>query len=138
MGFSYVGKKLCCDFCGTPGARKVHCPIGYCPPAAACPTCRKTHATKFHIAAHTACFAGREAIRNRTLVEINLLEDGHLLRRAALSEGNLVKVWFHDKHKSAKAYLMPHEVYKAFPLMTPVTLTDYKNYAGCEFIEVPA
>lgn len=48
MGFSYVGRALCCDFCGgftgdakgTIQVRKMPCPYGYCQAWATCHGCR--------------------------------------------------------------------------------------------------
>jgi hypothetical protein len=49
MGFSYsvnprTGRQLlCCDYCGSTGARKHRCPYGYCPSTAMCPSCLSKH-----------------------------------------------------------------------------------------------
>ena len=43
MGYCYdQNHRLCCDICGNSGGvRKMPCPVNWCQPVAACPTCRK-------------------------------------------------------------------------------------------------
>lgn len=65
MGYCYgtdyaTGRQsLCCDICGSLHARKVPCPVGYCPAVAACEACRKA---KKHIPPdrHASCRARLE------------------------------------------------------------------------------
>ena len=63
MGFCYQGKRLCCDLCGTPGARKNACPVKWCQPIACCATCKD--AGKLARIDHSAC--RRIAKRNAEL-----------------------------------------------------------------------
>ena len=132
MGFCYEGRKLCCDICGTAGARKVRCPFGYCPATAACSTCRKTRKDILNTAAHRiqGCEEGHRKFVEREERKARLLAEGQWLRCSAYGPSGVVKVGFRNADGAEKQVLMPLEVYKAFPLATPVTLEDYERVAG--------
>jgi hypothetical protein len=129
MGYSYVGRKLCCDYCGKPGARKMRCPFGNCPAPAACPECRKTHRQKFIKAAHIAM--GCDEQHNAYMAELKKTADmkaaGEFIRCSALGvEGKGVHVLFAGQSTTIGFY-MPTEVYRAIPLGVIATPADYSK-----------
>jgi hypothetical protein len=129
MGFSYVGRKLCCDFCGTPGSVKVRCPFGYCQPTAVCPNCRRTRkdvlSKKYHREA--GCEKNHAAFSAKLDKEAKIVRDGGALRIAALGQNNgTCKVWFRT-NIGPVAFVMPTEVYNLIPTDEVAALGDYQN-----------
>lgn len=126
MGYSYVGRKLCCDCCGTKGARKHKCPCGYCPATSLCVACNKAVKAdgrwKKH---HENCAAGHAVFQARIDKEKILLSCGAYVRCSALNAGDKVHVLFENKDGQTVGKYVSHETYDAIPLLEPVTPEDY-------------
>lgn len=141
MGYSYQGRKLCCDLCGVAGAVKVKCPFGCCPAIAACPECRKTRkADVFSREAHIAmeCDVRAAEYRAEAARETEALAAGQWVRKAAVSIPGAVKVWFRNLAGETMAVAMSADAYRAFPLGVTVTLADYEARAGVSFDRIAA
>ena len=127
MGFIYSNDgKLCCDYCGSAGARKYKCPHGYCPSCAACPECRKLHAKDFTKAGHASCKTHHEEFIAEQLKRQTIIDGGGAVRCAALSHGDKVKVIFQMAQQDT-AYFMDHATYDAIPLFQIATPEDYSR-----------
>ena len=128
MGFSYSNDgKLCCDYCGSTGARKYKCPHGYCPSWAACPGCRKIHAKDFSAAAHAKCKIRHEEFMAEEQNRKAIIDGGGMVRSAALAHGEKVKVIFR-RANGRTAYFMDRKTYNAIPLMQIATPDDYRQF----------
>lgn len=128
MGYSYEGKKLCCDNCGKAGARKYRCPFGYCPAEALCPECRKAHPEWVSKAYHRQKGCERSHLDYQAEQQRgrDLLAAGKWLRVSALwHPPNRVKVIFKSQ-TGEKAYWMTNEEYDRVGLRANATLDDYK------------
>ena len=134
MGYSYtMDGKLCCDHCGEAGAKKIPCPVGYCPATALCPTCRKNPEIKRQVAEHHQKLCVPAAARyakeqeHRELV----LKTGAFIRTAALGHhiggGYHIKVAFKNGAGAEKCYWMDELTYHAFPLGETFTVEDYQQ-----------
>ena len=126
MGFSYLNGKLCCDYCGSTGARKYKCPYGYCPSWAACPECRKLHAKDFTKNAHAKCKTRHEEFVAEEQKRLAVINNGGEVRCAALQHGDKVKVIFRAAEKET-AYFMNRQTYAAIPLFQIATPEDYSR-----------
>lgn len=135
MGYSYQGGRLCCDVCGTAGARKVRCPAGYCQAIAQCPTCRKDPTVQARIlASHKDCGRLHAEFVAKEARAAALLQAGAHLRCAALGGtdphgGERVHVIFRGKADELGYYMAP-EVYHAIPLLEPATPDDYRKHGA--------
>jgi len=132
MGYSYQGRKLCCDLCGVAGAVKVKCPFGCCPAIAACPERRKTRkADVFSREAHIAmeCDVRAAEYRAEAARETEALAAGQWVRKAAVSIPGAGETM---------AVAMSADAYRAFPLGVTVTLADYEARAGASFDRIAA
>lgn len=139
MGYCYGVKsnKLCCDCCGTEGARKRKCPCGYCPAAALCATCNKvvrgdgrwTHA-------HQHCQKNSDDFKARNNHEKALKDSGQFVRCSAIGVDNLVHVLFENGRGEVIGKLMTHDTYDAIPLLEPATVEDYAKIGA--LMEGPA
>ena len=130
MGFSYSKDgKLCCDYCGSTGARKYKCPHGYCPSWAACPDCRKIHAKDFSKAAHAKCKIRHEEFVAEERKGQAIIDGGGAVRCAALTHGDKVKVIFRQSNERI-AYFMDRETYHAIPLLQVATPDDYRRFGN--------
>ena len=76
--------------------------------------------------------AQKTATRNATpmfyreeRVRMMLLDAGKLVRASALGHGEMVKVWFQEKNGEGKYFLMGTDTYRAFPLVTALTVEDF-------------
>ena len=127
MGFRYSNGKLCCDYCGSTGARKYKCPHGYCPPCAACPSCRKLHAKDFTKAGHEKCKTAHEEFIAEEQKRLAIIAGGGEVRCAALTHGDKVKVIFQAAARDT-AYFMDHNTYDAIPLLAIATPEDYSRF----------
>jgi len=136
MGYSYQGRKLCCDLCGVAGAVKVKCPFGCCPAIAACPDCKKTRKSdvfsrEAHIAMECDVRAAEYAAERER--EDAALAAGHWIRKAAIGIPGAVKVWFRNLAGETMAVAMSADAYHAFPCGKVVTLSEYEARAGVSF-----
>lgn len=134
MGYCYQGKRLCCDVCGTPGARKRACPYGWCPPLACCATCWKRDDNRFkHKAHHATCLCASEEMRLRDEKREALLREGFAVRRAArYVGGDFTKVvaLFTDARNNDSCFFMTKATYDAIPLGEPATPDDYRAHGA--------
>jgi hypothetical protein len=135
MGYCYQGRKLCCDFCGHAGARKVPCPFGYCQADAVCnlPACKTARKDKMGRAAHRArgCEQRHAAFVEDETLTAAMIEADLPVRCAALNQdGHGVQVLFRTKDGSCVGRYMSAEVYRALPGMEAYTMLDYENIAG--------
>jgi len=91
-----------------------HCPHGWCQRYYLCDNCwNKLKAT------------WSELSHKREEEERELINSGKLLRVAALSHGEKVKVIFRG-NKTEKAFWMNPETYHSIPLMQPATIEDFQ------------
>jgi hypothetical protein len=132
MGYSYQGRSLCCDVCGTAGARKHRCPYNYCPALACCAACWKRNDENHfkHKHNHERCRARSDEMRLRDEKAASLLAEGKALRRAAANVGKTgaVVVLFRDAHNVETCFFMGKATYDALPLLTPATPDDYRAF----------
>ena len=124
MGYSYSSTgKLCCDHCGSTGARKVKCPHGWCPSTALCTTCKaklKPQFTEWHksCAASTArALSAENEMRAHCAAGIPVLWSG------SMEDNGMFLATFRDtpafirkgethKEPNIHKYLIPSEVYE--------------------------
>lgn len=130
MGYSYCGRKLCCDMCGQPGARKYKCPFGYCQAIALCPECAKSEKGKKARSKDYHRETGCEKAAIEFLAVMNkekvLLAQGKAVRCAALgSDHGAVHVLFKKADGTCVGYYMSKQAYDSIPLGTPATPEDY-------------
>lgn len=138
MGYSYCHGLLCCDVCGDyGGVRKHRCPFGWCPKIALCQKCRREHpemVTKDYHRKHGDCEKHHLAFEKQKARELQLLNEGSLLRRSALQHkdkgGWRIKVIFRGLLKAGKqlerAFWMAPRTYRTIELGVPATVEDYK------------
>ena len=139
MGYSYCGGLLCCDVCGdTGGVRKHKCPFGWCPKVALCPKCKREHPeylTKSYHREHGNCEENHLRFERQKAKELQLLNEGKLLRRSALQHKTKtswrIKVIFRGLFKEGKeqiirAFWMAPRTYRAIELGVPASVEDYK------------
>ena len=114
MGFSYQGRRLCCDKCGRADGtvRRRHCPHGYCPTYAVCRACWSAGEREKNKAYHKAagCQEKHEAFEAQLRERAELMEAGVPVRTAAVNDGQVVKVWFRTASEELVRW-MPHESY---------------------------
>lgn len=130
MGYSYdmKTKKLCCDCCGTAGARKRKCPHGWCPPPALCKKCNDAvRADGRWEKSHCGCEKSAKVWSDRKAVEADKLNRGEYVRRSAIKAGNLTHVVFRDKSGNCIGKFMTDETYCAIPIMTPASVSDFEK-----------
>ena len=128
MGFSYsMDGKLCCDYCGSTGARKYKCPHGWCPSWAACPECRKAHAKDFAKEGHAKCKIRHEEYMAEEQERKAIIDGGGAVRTCALSHGEKTKVIF-QRSADRIAYYMDRKTYNAIPVMQIATPDDYRQF----------
>jgi hypothetical protein len=131
MGYCYEGRRLCCDVCGTAGARKVPCKYGYCPATAMCPACRSNPATKAAQRNHCEenCRAASAEYKAREARKEALLDAGEYVLSSARSceDGVTVAVTFTGPFKDSMVYLMDVDTYRDVPRMEPTTVADYEK-----------
>ena len=132
MGYCYQGRRLCCDFCSTPGARKHKCPFNWCHATAACAQCRVKHKEHFSKDSHRQ--NGCEVRHNEFMAdrerEAALLSQGKYLRISALDAGERgIHVLFRHGGGQVIGRYMAAEVYQALPLGKPATLDDFGSRA---------
>jgi hypothetical protein len=127
MGFSYEGRKLCCDECSTAGARKYKCPAGYCQAVALCPRCKKSPIVKAKLKEiHKDCPAKHARYMAREAETARLLAEGKRLRCSALNtDDGKVHVLFKDKDGNCVGFYMSPSTYDAEPLGENRTPEDY-------------
>lgn len=131
MGFSYEGKKLCCETCPVAGARKVKCPWGYCQAIAQCATCRKDPAIKAKLKEyHKNCKANHESYVRDEQERTALILSGYFVRSAALgADDKGVHVLFDsmtsDGSPITMGFYMKPETYQGFALGKIATYQDY-------------
>ena len=129
MGYVYTNDgRLCCDYCGQPGAWKYRCPYNSCPATAACAKCRKEHTVDFGRAAHATCkeHSERHAEERRRTAELQAM--GKPVRCSALNagEGRVHVIFsFGENRPERVAYYMATEVYRTISIHTPATPEDY-------------
>lgn len=144
MGYIYSHSgKLVCDFCNTPGARKVPCPFGYCPAVAACPACRKEFAQQFSRAHHHAhgCEANHNAFVAAKEEKDKLLAAGEFVLCAAVNESgdrSKVRVWFRNGRRDERCVLMPCDFYSnLYMTRSNPTLSWFEAQNGGPFPPAP-
>jgi hypothetical protein len=80
------------------------------------------------------CEEGHRKCVERDALERALLGQGQWLRKAALGvDAEKAKVWFRNAGNEELCVLMPLDTYRAFPLLSPVTLLQFEQFAGREF-----
>lgn len=136
MGYCYQGRKLCCDVCGEPGARKSHCPHGYCPAIACCsrPECR-ARLKEARKKCNEHCKTAHEQFEMRRTIRARRLRGGDKLRCAAVTMQpafSCVKVWFETTHTRDIVRYMATATYRAFDLLEDVTIEDYATVGRVE------
>lgn len=130
MGYCYTRSgALVCDSCNVSGGvKKIACPVGYCPPPALCVACKKKHADKLVLAAHSSCVKYKAEMIARDEKRKALMAEGKPVRCAALgtADGRVHVIFAKDPaSKDCVGYFMTHEMYDAFPLLEPKTPEDY-------------
>jgi len=137
MGYSYDVEtgQLCCDICGKSGAIKRRCPVGWCPPLAACPECwAKPEIREKEKAAHVDCRKQSAEYQERAKEERRRIDAGEYLRCSAIAlNGSTTKVTFRGKD-GEKVFVMSRETYHAFPLLTLASPDDFRKHG--EVIEI--
>lgn len=140
MGYSYTRGNagrwvLGCDWCGGFPARKYRCPFNWCPKTSLCSKCKKTVKDKKYglplmsrelHKKHGCDFQAYKASLSH-LEEESMLNDGKLIRCAALSHDNpgRVKVIFRGKDGKEAAYFMSRDTYHVFPLGVNKSVEDF-------------
>lgn len=144
MGYIYSHSgKLLCDFCNSPGARKVPCPFGYCPAPAACPACRKEFAKQFSREHHRAhgCEDNHNAFVAAQNEKAQLLAAGEFVLCAAVTESSdrsKVRVWFRNGRRDERCVLMPDDLYTRLrTTRTNPTLSWFETHHGGPFPLAP-
>jgi hypothetical protein len=135
MGYSYVGRQLCCDVCGDYGhTRKYRCPFGYCPAIALCPKCKREHPEYTSKEGHRKVGCEKAMIKatSHENERKSLLEAGYFVRCSALWHPTRnstlnVKVIFRGINNE-EAYWMTDATYKCIPLLANATPSDFENY----------
>ena len=127
--------RLCCDFCGqSGGVKRRRCPFGYCQSVACCTRQECRDKLKDYRKKHcrTSCKKGHAEFVAMQEEKQRLLQAGKWLRRAAWNWGKCVKVMFHNLHGHDLEVDMAKQTYDAFPLLTNVTLEQYKEVGRVE------
>lgn len=139
MGFVYQGKKLCCDLCGTAGARKVNCPFGYCQAIAACPECRISKKDVLGKTGHRdrGCEAAHLKFEAEHAEREKLLAEGELILASGLGvDGGFVHAIFQGKD-GCVGRMIPDTTYRHWAERPNPTLAWFEALAGHSFKEVP-
>ena len=130
MGYSYVGRQLCCDVCGDyGGVRKHKCPFGWCPRVALCPKCKREHPeylTKAYHREHGNCEENHLRFERELEERQHILDEGGWLRCSALRHNGRVKVIFRNKSGLKRAFWMAPRNYQGLGCGTATTPADYK------------
>lgn len=127
MGYCYEAAtgKLCCDACGTPGARKHRCPFGWCQSLALCPGCKTPARTGRAAHRESGCEEAALRFAAQKAAEEQLLAAGEFLRCSAIRTEGGTKVTFRNAQGERISHLVASESYRAIPLGTPATPADY-------------
>lgn len=137
MGYIYTqDKKLCCDICGKPVARKRKCPFGWCQAYAICPDCWKKPEVKKAMSkeAHATCKTSSDEYTAREQQKMYLYSKGEFVRCSAITRDDIerfnVEVTFRNGDYAGcqhKKVLMEKETYHSIPLLVVATIEDYEK-----------
>lgn len=114
MGYSYEGKKLCCDSCPQAGGvRKRKCKYGYCPAPAQCKSCWDKNRDKFRQGCDTHCKPASEKFHALLALQQQMLTEGKfILRWAQNRDDGRVDVGFKSTTEERVVVMTPEEYHK--------------------------